>query len=359
MGSKSFLERWAIKSVDRRDREFYLVALPLTVTVVGLAPHFIQLLFVPVVGAGVWKLSAQVVAGAVTTGVICYALTRWLSRPGLWGPQRSRWSLAKHLLLLWTPIALLVDLPLRLGELLMIGPQILSQNVLPYALGVSMGRTFLFAGGIVFYERLMGAVLEAADQRQRALMLETQTLKNLVQPHFLLNSLNAVRAHMEDSPKVAEEMLLSLTSLLRKVIQFSGANKISLSEEIGAISEYVNIMNCRYERKVRLEINGASKTQVMMPPLIIFSLVENSFKHGFSERKDGVISINVEASERLRIIVNDNGSPNLNIEQSGGLGGQYVQSRLELAFGDDFAFKHGRKADDHYEAVIEIPWESK
>lgn len=357
MISKSFLGRWALRSAPRRDREFYLLALPVTVSCVGLAPHIMQLILIPGSSHGLLWLSSKVVVGAALVGIICYAITRFLSRPSVWGHQRDKWPLVTHLLILWTPTAILVDAPLRFSELTMVGIGRPSADIAPYILGISMGRTFLFAGGIVFYERLMGAATEAADQRQRALKLEAQTLKNLIQPHFLLNSLNAVRAYMEDSPKIAEEMLLRLTSLLQRVIQYSAMDRVSLADEIVAIRDYVDVMNRRFEGNVRLLADEAVAIKVKIPPLILFSLVENSFKHGFSEKHEGNITIRVEAGDRLKIVVEDDGEPSHNSSYSGGLGGHYVESRLELAYGDDFLFVHGRKDDGRYEATIEIPWE--
>lgn len=357
MNARTFLERWAVKPAERRDREFYLLALPAAVAMVGLAPYVFQLMFFPGAG-GFLRLSAQVAAGAVMIGVICYAFTRLLSRPRWWGPKRSRWPLLTHLLLLWTPTALLVDAPLRLTELSMIDPGVSWTSAAPYILGVSMGRTFLFAGGIVFYERLMGAVAETMDQRQRALWLETQTLKSLIQPHFLLNSLNAVRAYMEESPADAEKMLLRLTSLLRKVIQNSSKERITIAEEMNVIEDYVAVMRYRYETDVRLQADGVDGSPVRIPPLILFTLVENSFKHGFSGRREGSLRISVEAGERVRLMVNDDGRTDGGPGEAGGLGGQYIRARLELAYGGDYSFQSGRLPDGHYEAVIEIPWEA-
>ena len=144
MPQQSYIERWAQKSVDSRDREFYLVALPIVVTIVGVTPHLLQLIFIPGGAAGVLRLSGQVMVGALLTGVVCYGITRWLSRPGLWGPVRHRWSSVNHILLLFTPITLLVDAPQKMAELSMIiDPILWSPAVTSYVLGVSIGRTFL------------------------------------------------------------------------------------------------------------------------------------------------------------------------------------------------------------------------
>ena len=359
MSERFYIERWAQKSVDVRDREFYLLALPIAVTVVGVTPHLLQLIFLPGGEGNILRLSAQVVVGALLTGVVCYGITRWLSRPGAWGPVRHRWSVISHILLLFTPITLLVDAPQRMAELSMImDPTLWSPAITSYVLGASIGRTLLFAGGVVFYERLMGAVLEAANQRHRALFLETETLKNLIQPHFLLNSLNAIRAYIEEAPKTAEEMTLNLTALLRRVIDWSAKEAIPLKEEIEIVYDYVNIMNQRYEADFKITVKGGD-LRVTLPPLTIFSLVENSFKHGFAGRVDGSIMIVAEPGNRLKISVIDDGGRKSEEDDSGGVGAQYIQARLELYFGDDFSFYHGEREEGGYEAVLEIPWRTE
>ncbi len=288
--SGTFLERWAQKPPIRRDREFYLVVLPLVVSGAGLAPHVLQYVMVP--GADPLILpAARTILGALMVGVVTYGLTRFASSSRWWGESRSRWPLVSHFLLLWTPVALLVDAPQRMAELtLFVGPGLPSSRVAPYALGVALSRTFLFAGGIVFFERLVGAVNDVASERRRALTLETQVMKNLIQPHFLLNSLNAIRAYLDETPAVAEEMLLSLTSLLRRVIHHSSLDSVTLDEELATIRDYFAVMNRRYEADFRLETENLPACEIHIPPLILFTLVENSFKHGFSGRGEGVVT---------------------------------------------------------------------
>lgn len=356
MSDKSYLERLAELPVEQRDREFYLLALPLAMAVISLAPHVLMLAVVPNDIAGFFKLTVEILAGSIIIGLMFYAMTRLLSRPKWWGAQRHRWPVIKHFLLLFIPMALLVDAPTRLAEVAMIGSKPLpTAKLAAFIIGISTGRAILFAVGVVFYERLIGAARESADYQQKALRLETLTLKNMIQPHFLLNSLNVVRAYVEESPKTAEEMLLNLTSLLRRVIQYSSKDKITLEEEIGAVTDYVKVMNQRFEADFRLCVEGARNTAITIPPLVIFSLVENSFKHGFAGKKQGAVTISMETGDKIRFIVKDDGTPGVNTDTSGGLGEQYIRSRLELAYGSDFAFRHGGN-ESGYEAVIEIPW---
>ena len=177
MNDITFFERWAQKPDNERDRMFYLLALPIVVTLVSLAPHAIQAPFHPGDPKALTRLAVQVIVGSAMIGFLCHTITRWLSRPKKWGPQRHKWPSFRHLLLIWIPAALIVDAPLRFTELAMFDSGAQKQYMNHYFLGLSLGRTFLYAGGVVFYEKLLGAVMEAADQRQRALRLETQTLK--------------------------------------------------------------------------------------------------------------------------------------------------------------------------------------
>jgi two-component sensor histidine kinase len=352
---ETFIERWAKKTQARRDREFYLVAVPVVVTVTGLTPHILQIFFTPPHLSRLADAAAMVVVGAAMVGVVMYGITRFFSSPRWWGPVRSRWPLPSHLLLLWTPVAILVDGPQRMVELTMVvSPATPMAHALPYALGSAIARTFLFAGGVVFFERLVGAVNESADQRARALRLETQVMKNLIQPHFLLNSLNAVRAYLDESPAVAEEMLLSLTSLLRRVIHHSALERVTLAEELATIRDYFAVMNRRYEASFTLAAEDIPEGEVNIPPLILFALVENSFKHGFSGRTAGVVTVRVERGDRLRIVVADDGAAT-GVDGTGA-GSGYVEARLELAYGVEYRFEHGPRAGGGYEAIVELPW---
>jgi two-component sensor histidine kinase len=354
--TKTALENLADLPVDRRDRLFYLAVLPATVILVGVSPYIFQAIFFPSPLLGLAFLALQVAAGSALMGALCYALVRALSLPGRWGPQRHLWPLASHILILWIPAALLIDAPLRFSELKMLGPAGLTPEIVPYILGVSFGRAFLFAGGLVFYERLMGAALESASLQQKALKLEAQTLKALIQPHFMLNSLNAIRANIDDAPAVADQMILSLTAILRMVIEFSGKDRVTLAGELDLVAEYVAFMNRRFESAVHLEISPNARAPVSIPPLILFSLVENSFKHGFSQNRKGTISITAMAGETFRLVVDDDGAQD-DDATPGGTGGQYVNNRLDLAYGGRSTFTHGRLENGHYQAVIEIPWE--
>lgn len=353
-----YIERWARKDQSSRDREFYLVGFPVALMLVGLAPHLFQRYFFPRFDYKFGLLGALTILGAILVGAICYLLTRFFSREKVWGANRHRWPFFSHLFALWTPVLLLVDAPQRMAELRLISP--FSSDwieVAPYTLGISMTRTFLFAGGVVFFERLIAATNAIDLERARAARLRARALRDLIRPHFLMNSLNAVRSYIEEDPKLADDLLVTLMSLLRKVIYNSSARVIKLSEEIGMIADYVKVMNARYEADFKLIAEKAAKIDFMIPPLALLSVVENSFKHGFAGRKSGSIMIDVDLGSRVTLIARDDGEGGESgASERSGAGLEYVNSKLELVYGSSYEFSRSARAEGGYETVISLPW---
>ncbi|MFW2331199.1 MAG: sensor histidine kinase [Nitrospinota bacterium] len=354
----SFFERWSKKSQLARDRGFYLIALPLIIITVAIAPHLFQVIFFPQIRLEVLKVSSLTIASAVVVSIMLYFLTQWLSRPTVWGASRHRWPIISHVLVLWIPVTFFVDAPQRAAELLIVLDDISDWLYMaPYTIGISMTRTFLFAGGIVFFERLIGTTLEIEKKKAEALSLRSDVMRNLIQPHFLLNSLNIIRAHLDEGKvEASSEMLNRLTSLFRKVLNHSSLEMIPLPLEIETIKDYIAIMNIRYEANFTLCADQVEKFGVLVPPLIFFSLVENSFKHGFSSRKEGRIDIEIDPKKFLSISVIDNGESINKDKIEAGIGDQFIVTRLQKLYKDQFELETRFRDDGGYEVKIRIPW---
>jgi LytS/YehU family sensor histidine kinase len=106
--------------------------------------------------------------------------------------------------------------------------------------------------------------------------------KNLLQPHFLFNSLNNLYAlsirHAEQTP----DAIAGLSQLLERVVCFSRQDMISLEEEVQLIRDYIDLEKiwlgeCSFV--MDLQVKGDMEG-VQIPPLTIYTLIENAFKHG-------------------------------------------------------------------------------
>jgi LytS/YehU family sensor histidine kinase len=106
--------------------------------------------------------------------------------------------------------------------------------------------------------------------------------KNLLQPHFLFNSLNNLYALSLSRSEETPEAIAGLSQLLERVVAYSRKETILLSEEIALIQEYITLEKiwlgeCSFlmDFQVKGDTEGVS-----IPPLTIYTLVENAFKHG-------------------------------------------------------------------------------
>jgi two-component system LytT family sensor kinase len=123
-----------------------------------------------------------------------------------------------------------------------------------------------------------------------------ELFKNLLQPHFLFNSLNNLYAlslrKSEDTP----EAIAGLSLLLERVVTYSRQETILLSEEIALIQEYIALEKiwlgeCSFlmDFQVKGDTDGVS-----IPPLTIYTLIENAFKHGIRKcHNNGWVTIHL------------------------------------------------------------------
>jgi len=109
-----------------------------------------------------------------------------------------------------------------------------------------------------------------------------ELFKNLLQPHFLFNSLNNLYALSLRKSDETPEAIAGLSHLLERVVSFSRRDMVLLSEEIGLIKDYIALEKiwlgeCSFvmDFQVKGDTEGVS-----IPPLTIYTLIENAFKHG-------------------------------------------------------------------------------
>lgn len=118
--------------------------------------------------------------------------------------------------------------------------------------------------------------------------------KRLMQPHFLFNSLNNLYALSITRSEQTPQAIADLSQLLEKVVSCSRQELIPLSEEIGLIEAYIALEKIWLgEESFSLDFQVRGNTEgVYIPPLTIYTLVENAFKHGIRKcGKQGWITI--------------------------------------------------------------------
>jgi len=168
---------------------------------------------------------------------------------------------------------------------------------------------------------------------------ELKTLRDQLNPHFLFNSLNSIRALIEIEPNTAKSANTTLSSLLRSSLLLGRKSLISLQDELQLVEEYLKLEKIRYEERLSYTLKNEVQSTVLIPPFLIQSMVENAIKHGISKRvKGGEINVHVryENNNLLMEVINDG---EFEEDNNSGIGIQNTKRRLEIIFGRSAGFE--------------------
>lgn len=169
---------------------------------------------------------------------------------------------------------------------------------------------------------------------------ELKNLRSQLNPHFLFNSLNSIRALVDIEPAKAKKSITTLSSLLRQSLQYGRENLVTMEQEVGLAKSYLELEKIRFEERLNVvwELDH-SLDQFQIPPFSLQMLVENAIKHGISELKDGgVVRVNTyKNSKGINIRVENSGT--LKHVSDLGVGIQNIKRRLQLQFGAGAGFE--------------------
>lgn len=168
--------------------------------------------------------------------------------------------------------------------------------------------------------------------------IELNNLKSQLNPHFMFNALNSVRALVSENPDQAKEAITKLSNMLRAALQTGKKSLISLEEELQLVHNYLSIEKIRFEDRLQYKFNIDSNTRALpVPPLMIQTLVENAVKHGVSNLPEGgLIELNTHLSDgRLTIELFNSGEYTVEKKSnSTRLGLKNTCRRLKLLYGE-------------------------
>lgn len=166
---------------------------------------------------------------------------------------------------------------------------------------------------------------------------ELENLKNQLNPHFLLNTLNNIYALIAFSPQRAQEAVHDLSKLLRYVLYENNVHFVPLEKEIEFIKNYVKLMRIRLSDDVEVQttFDIQANSRSVIPPLLFISLIENAFKHGVSYTQHSFIDIVIREEKKGKIVcaVKNSYFPKSKEDKSGsGIGLPHLRKRLDLLY---------------------------
>lgn len=187
--------------------------------------------------------------------------------------------------------------------------------------------------------------------------LELKTIKSHINPHFIFNALNSIRALIDEDPNRARQAVTGLSKLLRSSMQSDQQEIISLERELDTVKDYLALEFIRFEDRLKLVYQIDEITlDHPIPPMMLQTLVENAIKHGISKTiEGGEITVSTKAhADQYELRVVNSGKLNLN-EGHEGFGLASTTNRLNLIFGDKASFTINQIAPELVEAKVIIP----
>jgi two-component system LytT family sensor kinase len=221
----------------------------------------------------------------------------------------------------------------------------------------------LFVHAYCYYHSYQAAMLLKVQVEGQLSQAQLQALKMQLQPHFLFNTLHSISALLNKDKEAARKMIARLGDFLRLTLENSGAQEVTLQQEIEFLTCYLEIQRVRFQDRLTTSLDvEAEALDTQVPNLILQPIVENAIRHGISQRSTpGIIEIQAKRQNGvLRIRVRDNG-PGLPLNRSHeklfqkGLGLANTQTRLLRLYGDAHRFELANDPGGGLVVTLEIP----
>lgn len=185
--------------------------------------------------------------------------------------------------------------------------------------------------------------LETERQQKHNALLQLNTLKEKVNPHFLFNSLSSLHALIEQSPELAQSFVMKLSGVYRYVLDDYSGGLTSVAQEVSFANEYFFLLKIRFGNALApLEMNISEQHMTQhIPFMSIQSLIENAVKHNVLS-KEHPLHIRIY-SEGPYIVVINNLKLRHDVHDSNKQGLHYLKSIYEHVGG--LPFIHGAEGD--------------
>ena len=187
--------------------------------------------------------------------------------------------------------------------------------------------------------------------------LELKTIKSHINPHFIFNSLNSIRALVDENPQRARKAITELSNILRSSLQTEKLETVTLETELNIVKDYLALEQMRFEERLKIEFDIDEDTlDQQVPPMMLQTLVENAIKHGISKRIDGgKIKIIADfVDNHLELVVQNTGQLNGYFNKDG-FGVKSTEDRLNLLYQGKASFAIKNLSDKEVESRITMP----
>jgi hypothetical protein len=202
------------------------------------------------------------------------------------------------------------------------------------------------------------AALRQSELAHALQAAQLRLLKSQLNPHFLFNSLNSVRALIADDPAGAQKAVTQLARTLRYTLTAGQEEVVSLERELEIVADYLELESLRLGERLRMERKISVEARVAhVPVMLLQTVVENAIKHGIAELPEGgLLRLSAEMREGALVVEVENPRPASPVQvPSHGVGLRNAAERLRLLFGAGAGLDLDLSRPDRALARIRIP----
>ena len=217
-----------------------------------------------------------------------------------------------------------------------------------------------------YVERTRKAEIEKILLKSSIRETEAKVLRSQLNPHFMFNALNSIRALVYENPQKAQQGITQLSNILRNSLLADRRKTVELREEIKTVQDYLALEKVRYEERLDCRITVDPQAAYwQVPPMMLQTLVENAIKHGVSKVVSGGfvelvgrIATGTSGKDELHIRIRNTGTLGDKLA-SGGFGLKNTSQRLDLLYGPDAHFIIEQESPGIVVANVQIPQQSE
>jgi len=195
------------------------------------------------------------------------------------------------------------------------------------------------------------------DLAKLQMSTELKYLRTQIQPHFFFNTLNNLYALTLKKSDNAPRLVIKLSNMMQYILYEVKSSKASLLKEIGHINNFIDIERLRFDDKVDSEMDITGNIEdVIVPPLLFLSFVENCFKHGMKENDNLRINMSFDISNNgyLEFTLVNSFNPKKTQDDSIGIGNENAKRRLKLLFSNNYILD-SKIEGENYKLFLKIP----
>jgi len=176
------------------------------------------------------------------------------------------------------------------------------------------------------------------ELQSQKLTSELQLLKSQISPHFLFNTLNNIYSLVIKKSDNAGKSILMLSNIMRYMLKDTDSKKVNLTHEIKYLYDYIELQKLRLGAGTQVTFDITGETgNLVLPPMLLITFVENAFKHGDTFSENSAINIHLDIKKSYLSFKVQNKVKEIVKDKTSGIGIQNLHKRLILLYPDKYS----------------------